>query len=88
MKHRLGGRPAVANLCGGPGDCVRDGEGGCLAEFFAAEAADRLSLIERDRLARDARATVEVCYSSSSVREIFGAASDELGWAKKERNNA
>lgn len=86
------GCPMVATRCGGPEEFVLDGGTGFLTGFSAEEIGSRIREVVRDRslrerLARAARAIVESRYSWAAVREIFGAALDDLEKAEEKRNH-
>jgi len=93
LEAMASGCPLVSTRCGGPEEYVRDGESGYLTGFAADEIAMRLGAVAddrelRSRLSLGARATIEARYSWAAVREIFGAALDELEKAKMERKTA
>lgn len=87
------GCPVVSTRCGGPQEYVRSADSGFLTDFSAGEIGERLTAIVQDRalrkrLALGARATVAERYSWAAVREIFGAALNDLERAKVERKTA
>ncbi|MCB1009306.1 MAG: glycosyltransferase family 4 protein [Acidobacteria bacterium] len=91
LEAMASGCPLVSTRCGGPEEYVREGENGYLTGFAMEEISMRLGAIASNRklralLSSGARATIEARYSWAAVREIFGAALDDLEEAKMERN--